>query len=356
MTDLRNLDTAEFKVLFRPTTTSARAEPPSAAVEVEFGAVTHPGRVRPRNEDHYLISRIRREQDILATNVPDNLFPRPIEDDAYLMSVADGMGGMAAGQIASRLAIGTGVRLLHRSPKWGFKIDEKEAKELVQRALEYFREIDRTLTDSALDDRRLFGMGTTLTAAYSIGVNLFLMHAGDSRAYLLRKGQLTQLTHDHTVAQALADAGQIPPEEVRTHSRRNILTNFLGGHHGKVQADVRWLRLLDGDRILLCSDGLTEMLDDAQIERTLSCICGSAEAAQALLDQALECGGRDNVTVIVARYTIPTREEAKRRHDQSESQDEEPTTIETLLPEISASTAPGDSRILPSLPEEAARM
>jgi protein phosphatase len=227
---------------------------------------------------------------------------------------------------------------------------------MVQRALEYFREIDRTLTDSALDDRRLFGMGTTLTAAYSIGVNLFLMHAGDSRAYLLRNGQLTQLTHDHTVAQALADAGQIAPEEVRTHSRRNILTNFLGGHHGKVQADVRWLRLVDGDRILLCSDGLTEMLDDAQIERTLSRFSGSAESAQALLDQALECGGRDNVTVIVARYMIPTREEARRRDDRSESQDEEPTTIETLLPEISPSTAPGDSRILSSLPEEAARI
>ena len=106
-------------------------------------------------------------------------------------------------------------------------------------------------------------MGTTLTAAYSMGVDLFIIHLGDSRVYLYRDGVLRQLTKDHTVAQAMADAGYIAPEEVRHHVKRNALTNFLGGHNGQVKADVRWLRLTDGDRLLLCSDGLNDMVDDA---------------------------------------------------------------------------------------------
>ncbi len=108
-------------------------------------------------------------------------------------------------------------------------------------------------------------MGTTLTVAYSVGVDLFIIHLGDSRAYLFRQGRLQLLTKDHTVAQAMADAGYIAPEEVRHHRKRHVLTNFLGGHHGKVKGDVRWLRLADGDRLLLCSDGLTDMVDDDAI-------------------------------------------------------------------------------------------
>ena len=131
------------------------------------------------------------------------------------------------------------------------------------------QEIDEAITQRSEADRRLFGMGTTLTAAYSIGVDLFIIHLGDSRAYLYRNGDLQHLTKDHTVAQAMADAGYIAPEEVRHHKKRHVLTNFLGGHHGKVKADVRWLRLADGDRLLLCSDGLTDMVDDASIAEIL---------------------------------------------------------------------------------------
>ena len=153
--------------------------------------------------------------------------------------------------------------------------------------------------------RRLLGMGTTLTAAYSMGIDLFIVHLGDSRVYLHRDGVLRQFTKDHTVAQAMADAGYIPPEEVRHHAKRNALTNFLGGHNGKVKADLRWLRLADGDRLLLCSDGLNEMVDDVSIARILARHDRPRVAAQALLDEALNRGGKDNVTVIVACYQVP---------------------------------------------------
>ena len=176
---------------------------------------------------------------------------------------------MAAGEVASRLAISTSLKLIQRSEKWGFKINQREARELFERITQYLQEIDKTLTEQSEADHRLWGMGTTLTAAYSIGVDLFIIHLGDSRAYLYRDGTLQQLTKDHTVAQAMADAGYIAPEEVRHHAKRNALTNFLGGHHGKVKADLRWLRLADGDRLLLCSDGLNEMVDDDAIARIL---------------------------------------------------------------------------------------
>ena len=148
-------------------------------------------------------------------------------------------------------------------------------------------------------------MGTTLTLAYSVGVHLFLIHVGDSRAYLFRRGQLQQLTRDHTVAQALADAGHIKQDDVRRHPKRNTLTNYLGGHRGKIKADVRWLRLEDGDRVLLCSDGLSDMVEDAEIARSLAAHPDSDTAALDLIRLALENGGKDNVTVVVASYAIP---------------------------------------------------
>ena len=197
-------------------------------MRVEIRAVTDAGKVRPHNEDHFLVSRVSRNQAILDTNIPDQHFPKDVGDDAYTMIIADGMGGMAAGEVASRTAITTGLKLIQKSPKWGFKINKREARELFDRVNGYLQEIDRELTERSEGNRKLFGMGTTLTAAYSIGVDLFIIHVGDSRAYLYRNGELMQLTKDHTVAQAMADAGQIAPEEVRHHHKRNVLNQLSG--------------------------------------------------------------------------------------------------------------------------------
>ena len=221
------------------------------------------------------------------------------------------MGGMAAGEVASRLAISTSLKLLQSSERWGFKVNKHEARELFRQINRDLQEVDKTLTQQSASDRRLLGMGTTLTAAYSMGVDLFLVHLGDSRAYLFRDGKLQQLTKDHTVAQAMADAGQISHESIRHHAKRNALTNFLGGHNGKVNADLRWIRLSDGDRLILCSDGLNEMVDDISIGRILAKFGSPQEAAQMLLSEALIRGGKDNITIIVADYQIPRLEDTK---------------------------------------------
>lgn len=301
------LETSEYEFLVSPfqTLEDLPTEPSSRSIKVSYAAHSDPGKVRPRNEDHYLVARVRRTLNVLAHNVPQGEMPESLGEDAYVMIVADGMGGMNAGDVASMLAISTGVKLADRSVKWGFKINEKEARDLLARISAYFREIDRRITRKSEADRRLFGMGTTMTLAYSVGIHLFLIHVGDSRAYLYRDGRLQQLTRDHTVAQALADAGEISQDAVRKHARRNALTNYLGGHRGRVKADVRWLQLRDGDRVLLCSDGLSDMVEDHEIAGCLAAKRAADAAVHELTRRALERGGKDNITVVMADYSIP---------------------------------------------------
>jgi PPM family protein phosphatase len=301
-----DMETTEYELTISPSALDTAAiKPPTADIGFEFAAVSDTGKVRVKNEDHYLVSKISRNHQVLATNVTDNHLPTQYEDDGYSMFIADGMGGMAAGEVASRLAIMTALKLVNHSPKWGFKINKKEAHELFKRVRDHVRAIDEAITRKSEADHRLFGMGTTLTVAYSTGVDLFIIHLGDSRVYLFRKGRLQLLTKDHTVAQAMADAGYIAPEDVRHHQKRHVLTNFLGGHSGKVKGDVRWLRIADGDRLLLCSDGLTDMVDDKSITEIMLQHEKPRDAAQTLVDEALLRGGTDNVTVIVASYQIP---------------------------------------------------
>jgi protein phosphatase len=228
------------------------------------------------------------------------------------------------------MAITTGLKLIHKSEKWGFKINQKEARDLFDRVNAYFQEIDKSLTERSRTDARYYGMGTTLTVAYSVGVDLFIIHVGDSRAYLYRDGELRQLTKDHTIAQAMADAGYIAPEEIRRHSRRNVLTKYLGGHHGKVKADVRWLRLAAADRLLVCTDGLTEMVPDKLIGEILGQHAKPDVAAQALIDAALEGGGADNVTAVVASYEISEPEHAATTAAHEPEYGREPTTSDML--------------------------
>jgi protein phosphatase len=209
-------------------------------------------------------------------------------------------------------------------------VNQRVARELFERINEDLREIDKTLTEKSASDRRLLGMGTTLTAAYSMGVDLFIVHLGDSRIYLYRDGVLKQLTKDHTVAQAMADAGYISPGDVRRHAKRNALTNFLGGHHGKVKADLRWLRLNDGDRLLLCSDGLNEMVDDTSIAEILAKYDDPGAATRHLLEEALNRGGKDNVTIIVAKYRLTDSQPAEPRPIAEERGDPLTSTTETV--------------------------
>ncbi|WP_435009476.1 PP2C family protein-serine/threonine phosphatase [Tundrisphaera lichenicola] len=302
MPEAREVDTTEYEFKDGP---SDPPKSPRRPVEVEFAAISDPGRVRTNNEDHYLITRMSRTYRPLRTNMPAGELPDPFDDVAYGMVVADGMGGMSAGEKASQLAIRTGVELVLNSPRWATRIDEEEARHLIGRMCEYFRKVDNAVIGQARAHRGLRGMGTTLTLAYSVGIDVFIVHVGDSRAYLHRAGGLSQLTRDHTVAQNLADVGAIKPEEVHRHNTRHVLTNFVGGPTHGVDPEIATLQVRDGDTLLLCSDGLTEMVEDSDIAAILDKAPTPDDAARSLIDRALANGGRDNVTVVLARYTIP---------------------------------------------------
>jgi protein phosphatase len=277
----------------------------SSVVQAEFGALSHQGKVRPNNEDHYLVTRLDRGQETLLTNLPDGDVPQRFREWGYGVVVADGMGGAARGEIASSLAISTLVHLGLHFGRWNVRINEKIAHEVRARVEKFYQSVGEAVREEAQDDPSLAGMGTTLTGAFSAGSDLFIANVGDSRAYLFRQARLKQLTRDQTYSQVLADAGQISQHEVSTHHLRHILTDAIGAGQGKVNVEIKQLSLLDGDCLLLCTDGLTEMVEEEEIAGVLLHDESPQTSCQKLVDLALDHGGKDNVTVVVAKYHIP---------------------------------------------------
>ena len=280
-------------------------DPFSARVGVEIGAASHKGHVRENNEDCYLAGRIDRSLTVFATNLPPDDVPCGFGEAAYGLLVADGLGGRAAGEVASRTAISTILNLVLHAPAWIMRVGEREADLIVDRITDRFKRAGLVLSQMAEDDPALAGMGTTLTTASSVGEELFVGHVGDTRAYLLRGGSLIRLTRDHTYAQELADQGFIRPDQVAGHRLKHVLTRALGRKGAHVRVDVTRIGLRDGDQLLLCSDGLTDMVPEDGIRGVLAAAPSAPAAADALVAAALEAGGKDNVTAVVARYTFP---------------------------------------------------
>lgn len=215
------------------------------------------------------------------------------EDSGYagprLLAIADGMGGQAAGEVASSEVISTLVQLDDDVPGSDLLTSLGSA---VQRANDQLRVMVE-------EDPQLEGMGTTLTALLWTGQRLGLVHVGDSRAYLLRDGVLTQITQDHTWVQRLVDEGRITEEEAGTHPQRSLLMRALGsGDHVEPDLSIREVRA--GDRYLICSDGLSGVVSHQTLEETLGNYQGPHETVQELIQLALRGGGPDNITCIVA--------------------------------------------------------
>ena len=284
------------------------AKPASSMVEVDIAALSHTGHVRTNNEDHYLVVRIERSLKTMMTNLTEGELPERFDEVAYGMVVADGMGGYAAGEVASSQALIKLIELAVETPDWVMRMERRENAETVMRRMtERFRLIDSALRDSAESDQSLKGMGTTLTAVVSLGAELFVGHIGDSRAYLFRNKRLHQLTRDNTLAQELIDAGIARPQDTATQAMRHVLTAALAAGE-RADPQVQRFHLSDGDQILLCTDGLTGMVRDETIATILSDSDSATQACQTLIDLALAAGGSDNTTAIVARYRFPHSE------------------------------------------------
>jgi protein phosphatase len=280
--------------------------PHSSLVEVDLAAQSHPGNVRPRNEDHYLAVRVERSFRPVLSNLPEGVVPHSADETAYGMIVADGLGGMPAGELASSLALRKLVDLVVKTPDWIMRMNRRKAAVVRRRMTQRFRQVDIALRERGDRDPRLAGMGTTMTVACSLGADLFLAHVGDSRAYLYRGDELNQLTKDHTLAQAMIEAGAGAADDDTVRGMRHVLTAALGSTARPSDPDVQRLYLRHGDQLLLCTDGLTECVDNETIRSILGSATSAADACRDLMDAALRGGGTDNVTVVLARYGFLT--------------------------------------------------
>jgi len=231
-------------------------------MKVRVGAATDIGQVREGNEDSFLVV-------------------------APLYAVADGMGGHRGGEVASSLALETVQGMFERN-------EGSLADQVV--------EANRAVFDRSQNDRSVSGMGTTLTAALVDGSRVHLVHVGDSRAYLLRGGELAQLTEDHTLVHRMVMEGEISQEEAETHPHRSILTRALGVDQS-VQVDEGDVELSEGDRLLLCTDGLTGMVPEGQIREILLESADPQEAVEKLVKVANRAGGIDNITAVILDFS-----------------------------------------------------
>jgi len=231
-------------------------------MKVTAAVATDVGLVRDGNEDSYLT-------------------------DEPLFAVADGMGGHRGGEVASQLAVQTLEKL--------FKKGIGELPDQV-------REANRVVFERSVVDEKVAGMGTTLTAALVEGDRIRLAHVGDSRAYLLREGDLRLLTEDHTLVHRMVTEGEISKEEAETHPQRSVLTRALGVET-VVDVDDDTVQVRPGDRLLLCTDGLTSMVSEQAVEEVLRAVPDPQEAAQRLVQLANEGGGADNTTVVVLDFS-----------------------------------------------------
>ncbi len=221
---------------------------------------------------------------LLRTTNEDSVYAGP-----RLLAVADGMGGHAAGEVASAVAIATLAPLDEDAPGADLLAALKEAADSA----------NLHLRDMVEADPALYGMGTTLVALLFAGSRLGLLHVGDSRCYLLRDGELAQITHDHTLVQALVDEGRISEADASTHPQRSVITRVLDGR-SDVELDLSVREARVGDRYLVCSDGLTGPVGSLQTLREALTSADPQESVDLLVQLALRGGGPDNVTVIVA--------------------------------------------------------
>lgn len=276
----------------------------SSTVSVDYFGMTDKGLVRARNEDHFLVVLARRSLETVLTNLTETQPGETFAETGYGMVVADGVGGEAGGEIASRKAIYTLLNLALHTSDWQFRWGPRERNAVMWRMTDRFRDVNAALLRDAAAHASLSGMCTTMTAAITHGNDLIVGHVGDSRAYLLHNKKLIRLTRDHTVGSRLIANGTPAANDPLVLELRGLLVQVLGSRAGECDPDVHDYLLHDGDQLLLCTDGLTDMVEDAEIEAVLKEASSAQSACHTLVKHALSNGGLDNVTVVVARYSM----------------------------------------------------
>jgi protein phosphatase len=270
-------------------------------VTVKAFGITDTGRVRSSNEDQFLIAELTKTMRIWHTSLPEPKAQRA-EERGHLFLVADGMGGHRAGEQASALAVAAIEQFTLNTFKWFFHSDAPEAQGVLTQFQAALRHADERILEESAEHPELRGMGTTLTMAYHLAAQLCVVHVGDSRAYMFGDSGLEQITHDHTLMAELVRRGELQPEQVAQHRLRHVITNVVGGNEAGIFVEAHALDVRAGDRLLLCSDGLTEMVSDEGIADILGAEPDPETACMKLVARANDAGGRDNITVVIVRF------------------------------------------------------
>lgn len=248
---------------------------------ITAAGLTDQGRVRKQNEDNYFVD---------------------IEQGLFIVS--DGMGGHTAGELASRIVVEVLPPYLNEHIENFQDLSDSKATEFI---LETLSDLSTHIRNESDKRPEFVGMGATVVLALIKDTRALIAHIGDSRAYLLREKRLERLTKDHSIVQILIDTGEITPEEAATHPTRSRITQYVG-MKDEALPEARVLELLPDDRLLLCTDGLTGMIDDQTITELLIANPDPENACHALIDAANVAGGKDNVTVVVADWNGNTQE------------------------------------------------
>ncbi len=249
-------------------------------MRLEVASLSHIGQIRQRNED--------------AMGYLEPVQLEVLDGKGSLFIVADGMGGHRGGEIASLLAVDTVLEAYYASSE----SDPAKALDIA------FKSANAVIIEKSRTDVSLYGMGTTCTALVVRKGEGYFAHVGDSRAYLFRGGELTQLTEDHSLVGEMVRSGILTDEDARMHPRRNVITRSIGTHEDLfVDLSRSPLRLVDGDMFVLCSDGLTSLVSQSELKAVLASN-PPRKACEALVDLANEHGGKDNVTVQIVKYRL----------------------------------------------------
>ncbi len=260
--------------------------------QVELFARTEVGCVRKRNEDNFVVVNLGSQE--IGLHQAERV--QQLTTAGTLIAVCDGMGGAAAGDVASDIAAKTIARVLQERTPF---LDRQTALDAMLVAV---NTVNQAIRAAAAGDPMRHGMGTTMTAALATGAELLIGHVGDSRAYLRRGRSLTQLTTDHSIVGQLIAAGRLQPEQARSYEHRNVLLQALGVQP-RVGPEIIQAQLRAGDVLMVCSDGLTGPLADDAILALMLRYEDPLRCCRALTEAACAAGGPDNVTVAIARFS-----------------------------------------------------
>jgi protein phosphatase len=272
--------------------------------EIDIFGLTHPGKLRPENQDHFFVGQLKKQIHVHSTSLPE-VAQLPVEAErlAFLVMVADGVGGSSVGEEASRLALAAVTRYVAESIHCYYASDPENDESFVRALAEAATRCHEDLLDRAREDPAHPVMATTLTLFIGVWPRAYLVQVGDSRYYLLRGGELVQISRDQTIAQDLIDQGVFSPTEAARTRWASVLSSAIGGSTA-APAVTR----IDQDRSLVhlfCTDGLTKHVSNERIAEVLRTMTSARQACEALLQDALDGGGTDNVTIVVGRATEP---------------------------------------------------